>query len=77
MPETVLIIVYILLGFLGLCVLMLLMSFFVLLVVRVPFVRTPRHAIQALIEAMLWPITTNILLAPQRRPIDVDLNRPL
>ena len=53
MPETVLIIVYILLGFLGLCVLMLLMSFFVLLVVRVPFVRTPRHAIQALIEAKI------------------------
>jgi len=34
-------------------------------------------AIQALIEALLWPIATNILLAPQRRPIDVDLNRPL
>jgi rod shape-determining protein MreD len=34
-------------------------------------------AIQALIEAMLWPIETRILLAPQRRPIDVDHNRPL
>ena len=34
-------------------------------------------AIQALIEAMLWPLATRILLAPQRRPIDVDHNRPL
>ena len=34
-------------------------------------------AIQAIIEAMLWPLATRILLAPQRRPIDVDHNRPL
>jgi rod shape-determining protein MreD len=34
-------------------------------------------AIQALIEAILWPFATRILLAPQRRPIDVDHNRPL
>ena len=34
-------------------------------------------AIQALIEAMLWPLATRVLLAPQRRPIDVDHNRPL
>jgi hypothetical protein len=34
-------------------------------------------AIQALIEAMLWPLATRILLSPQRRPIDVDHNRPL
>jgi rod shape-determining protein MreD len=33
--------------------------------------------IQALIEALLWPIATRILLAPQRRPIDVDHNRPI
>jgi rod shape-determining protein MreD len=33
--------------------------------------------IQAIIEAMLWPLATRILLAPQRRPIDVDPNRPL
>ena len=29
------------------------------------------------IEAALWPIAVWILLAPQRRPTDVDLNRPL
>jgi len=34
-------------------------------------------AIQALIEALLWPLATRILLAPQRRPIDVDHTRPL
>ena len=34
-------------------------------------------AIQAMIEALLWPVATRILLAPQRRPIDVDHNRPL
>ena len=34
-------------------------------------------AVQAFIEAMLWPLATRILLAPQRRPIDVDHNRPL
>lgn len=33
--------------------------------------------IQALIDALLWPIATRILLAPQRRPIDVDHNRPI
>ncbi len=33
--------------------------------------------IQAFIEVMLWPLATRILLAPQRRPIDVDHNRPL
>ena len=34
-------------------------------------------AFQAFIEALLWPFATRILLAPQRRPIDVDHNRPL
>jgi rod shape-determining protein MreD len=34
-------------------------------------------AVRAIIEAMLWPLATHILLAPQRRPIDVDPNRPL
>jgi rod shape-determining protein MreD len=34
-------------------------------------------AIQAMIEALLWPLTNRILLAPQRRPVDVDHNRPL
>ncbi|MEY4522990.1 MAG: hypothetical protein RIR27_66 [Pseudomonadota bacterium] len=34
-------------------------------------------AIQSVIEAMLWPLATRILLSPQRRPIDVDHNRPL
>jgi rod shape-determining protein MreD len=33
--------------------------------------------VQAMIEAMLWPLATNLLLFPQRRPIDVDPNRPL
>jgi rod shape-determining protein MreD len=28
-------------------------------------------------EAMLWPIATWVLLAPQRRPPDPDQNRPL
>jgi len=30
-----------------------------------------------LLEAMLWPIVTALLLAPQRRPPDPDQNRPL
>ena len=34
-------------------------------------------AIQAMIEALLWPLATRILLSPQRRPIDVDHNRPI
>jgi len=34
-------------------------------------------ALQAVIEVMLWPLATRILLAPQRRPIDVDHNRPI
>lgn len=29
------------------------------------------------IEAALWPVTTALLLAPQRRPPDPDKNRPL
>jgi len=30
-----------------------------------------------LLEAMLWPVVTALLLAPQRRPPDPDQNRPL
>ena len=30
-----------------------------------------------LFEAMLWPVATWVLLAPQRRPPDPDANRPL
>ncbi len=30
-----------------------------------------------LIEALLWPVATWLLLAPQRRPPDPDQNRPL
>lgn len=30
-----------------------------------------------LVEAMLWPLVTALLLAPQRRAPDPDLNRPL
>ena len=29
------------------------------------------------IEALLWPVVTLVLLAPQRRPPDPDQNRPL
>lgn len=53
MPEAMLIIVYLLLVLLGLGLLMLLMSFVVMLVVRVPFVRTPKRATQALLDAKL------------------------
>jgi rod shape-determining protein MreD len=30
-----------------------------------------------LLESMMWPVVTFILLAPQRRPPDRDKNRPL
>ena len=30
-----------------------------------------------LFEALLWPLATLLLLAPQRRPPDPDQNRPL
>ncbi len=30
-----------------------------------------------LFEALLWPLATAVLLAPQRRPVDPDDNRPL
>ena len=33
--------------------------------------------IQASIEALLWPMAGYLLLSPQRRPMDVDPNRPL
>lgn len=53
MSETLLIILYVIIGVLGILLLALLMSFVVLLVIRVPFVRTPKHATQALIDAKL------------------------
>jgi len=34
-------------------------------------------ALAPLIEALLWPLATVVLLAPQRRPPDPDENRPL
>ena len=34
-------------------------------------------AIAPLVEALLWPVATWLLLAPQRRPPDPDQNRPL
>lgn len=34
-------------------------------------------AIAPVVEALLWPIATWMLLAPQRRPPDPDQNRPL
>jgi rod shape-determining protein MreD len=33
--------------------------------------------IAPLLEAALWPIATALLLAPQRRPVDADKNRPV
>ena len=30
-----------------------------------------------LLEALLWPLASWVLLAPQRRPPDSDQNRPL
>ncbi len=33
--------------------------------------------LKATIEALLWPFASYLLLSPQRRPIDVDPNRPL
>jgi rod shape-determining protein MreD len=30
-----------------------------------------------LLEAVLWPVVSVILLAPQRRAVDPDKNRPL
>ena len=30
-----------------------------------------------LIGAMLWPVVSFVLLAPQRRPVEVDENRPI
>jgi len=37
----------------------------------------PWVLIAPLIEALLWPVASWILLAPQRRPPDRDSNRPL
>lgn len=34
-------------------------------------------AIAPLVEALLWPLASWVLLAPQRRPPDPDQNRPL
>lgn len=33
--------------------------------------------LRAVVESALWPLATRLLLAPQRRPTDVDPNRPL
>ena len=33
--------------------------------------------IATMISAILWPLVTWLLLAPQRRPLDIDNNRPL
>jgi rod shape-determining protein MreD len=32
---------------------------------------------QSLVTTLLWPVATLILLAPQRRAIDKDHNRPI
>ena len=34
-------------------------------------------ALAPVFEGLLWPVTTGLLLAPQRRPPDPDKNRPL
>lgn len=51
--ETITLIAYIIIGLLGVLLLALLMSFIVLLIIRVPFVRTPKRATQALIDAKI------------------------
>lgn len=33
--------------------------------------------LQAVIEALFWPLATRVLLAPQRRPLHIDHTRPL
>jgi len=37
----------------------------------------PLVVVAPLIEALLWPLVSGLLLAPQRRPPDSDENRPL
>ena len=37
----------------------------------------PLVVVAPLIEALLWPLVSSLLLAPQRRPPDSDENRPL
>ena len=37
----------------------------------------PLVVVAPLIEALLWPLVSGLLLAPQRRPPDRDENRPL
>jgi hypothetical protein len=53
MDTTLIILAYVFLGIIGLGLLTLLMSFIVLLVLRVPFVRTPARAIETLLAAKL------------------------
>lgn len=53
MPPWLPLIAYVIIGILALLLLALLMSFAVLLIVRVPFVRTPKRATQALIDAKI------------------------
>ncbi|MFA6588460.1 MAG: hypothetical protein WCT08_05325 [Patescibacteria group bacterium] len=53
MDSVILIILYILAGIVGVVIVALLMSFIVLLILRVPFVRTPKHAIEALVKSGL------------------------
>ena len=36
-----------------------------------------RKCIAPALEALLWPLASWVLLAPQRRPPDNDQNRPL
>jgi rod shape-determining protein MreD len=35
------------------------------------------YLLAPLLEALLWPLASFLLLAPQRRPPDPDENRPL
>ncbi|MET1537450.1 rod shape-determining protein MreD, partial [Burkholderia sola] len=37
----------------------------------------PLVVVAPLIEALLWPLVSGLLLAPQRRTPDSDENRPL
>ena len=37
----------------------------------------PSFFVGSLVAALLWPIATYVLLAPQRRPAEIDANRPI
>jgi len=36
-----------------------------------------RYLIDGFVEAAMWPVTSHLLLMPQRRPVDRDDTRPI